>query len=145
MVQRLDAAQTRQIIQDLLPLGLSRFHFPEPLDPEVASNSAVQMIEAGSGRVYGLFDGLLRPRGVLVGLVTQDTLTGLKIGYEHLWWAQPGNNGLSLLRAFEDDCRSEGCERMVCGYSVHMGPQRLQKIYRKMGYEPHVNSVSKRL
>lgn len=145
MVQRLNAAQTRQIIRDLIPEGLSRFRLPEPLDPEVAEEAAAQLVDAGTGRVYGLFDDLLRPRGLLVGLVTQDTLTGLRVGYEHLWWSVPGNNGLPLLRAFEEDCRDAGCARIICGYSAHMGPQRMEKIYRKLGYEVHLTSMSKKV
>lgn len=145
MVQRLNADQTRQIIRDLGP-DILRFQSPEePLSLDTVEQFSIGVVEAGTGRCYGLFDDLLRPQGVFLGLIVPDHHTGLLVGYEHHWWAKPGHNGLPLLRAFEKDCKATGCSRIFCGISAFSGPQRMEKIYRRLGYRTHSTTVSKEL
>jgi hypothetical protein len=145
MVQRLNAEQTRQIIRDLGP-DILRFQSPEePLSLDTVEQFSGTVVEVGTGRAYGLFDGFLRPQGVLIGLIVSDHHTGLLVGYEHHWWVKPGQNGLPLLRAFEKECKAEGCSRVFCGISAFSGPQRMERIYRKLGYKAHSTTVVKEL
>ena len=94
-------------------------------------------------RLY--FDEKEIPVGVLVGMIIPEPKTGVRIGLEHLWWSMPRVNGLPLLRAFEADCRAAGCKRVVFGYYPAIGGDRMQKIYRGLGYESYNVSVSKEL
>ena len=105
----------------------------------------MNVMQSGVGLAYGSFDTAAAPRGVLVGMVIPEPKTGVQIGLEHLWWSVPGVNGLPLLRAFEADCRKAGCKRVVFGYYPAAGGDRMQKIYRGLGYEPYNVSVSKAL
>jgi hypothetical protein len=143
MVQRLNAEQTRQIIRDLIPLGIANYRIPDQVTGDALEQSCVPIAASPCGRSYGLFSDDLRPLGVFVGLVIPEPMTGVKAGIEHLWWAAEG--GLALLTQFEADCKEEGCARVICAYSPHLNPGRTRKIYDQSGYSTYSIAVSKEL
>jgi hypothetical protein len=143
MIQRLNAEQTRQMIRDLVPLGIANYRIPEQVTGEALENSCVPVAASSCGRSYGLFSDDLMPRGVIVGLVVPEPMTGVKVGIEQLWWS--ADNGLPLLRRFEADCKSEGCARVILGFSPHVNAKRMRRIYEGIGYSDYSISVSKGL
>jgi hypothetical protein len=143
MVQRLNAEQTRQIIRDLVPLGIADYRIPEQVTGDALEQSCVPIAASPCGRSYGLFSDDLKPRGVLVGLVIPEPMTGVPVGIEHAWWAAEG--GLALLERFESDCRADGCQRVICAFSPQVDPVRTRKIYELRGYSDYSVSMSKEL
>src|ERR1035437_5000793 len=102
MVQRLNTAQTRQIIRDLVPQGLCEYAIPEPVSPARVEEFCSGIAAQAAGRCYGWFDANLVPRGLLVGMIVPDPMTGLLHGLEHAWWsAWKGKPALEFLRVFE--------------------------------------------
>ena len=145
MVQRLNSEQVRQIFQDLIPLGIARQRVPEPVDPEFVALTCASLVSGPTGRGYGLFDNQLQPRGVLIGLIMPDLLTGQMTGIEHIWWTAPKADGMSLLRAFEADCKAAQCKHMQCGYLEFSRPDHMKKLYSRLGYKSHSTTVFKEL
>lgn len=144
VIQRLDAMQTRKILHDLAP-GYTEMRNPEPVTELAVSSFCVPIAESPAGRVYGLFDAKLDPQGFLVGMIVPDPFTGVRVGFEHYWWARKGTNGLPLLAAFEAECRREKCVRLLGGYMELCDPARLKKIYERRGYKQSQVSVTKEL
>ena len=128
-----------------MPLGLERHRVPEPVSGAAIEASSAPLVDLDGGIAFGLFTDQLKPQGVFVGLIMPEPMTGVPVGLEHVWWCAAGVNGLPLLREFEKVCKACGCARVICGYSMHAGTERLQKVYRGLGYEPYLMSVSKKL
>ena len=148
MVQRLKASQMRQIVRDLIPQGLLEYRIPEPVSGEAVEKSFTEFASARGGRCYGWFDSSLTPRGVLVGMIRPDPMTGVLHGFEFAWWAARSHRGkpaLELARAFEIECRESGCKRITFGYSHHQDAKRMQKLYRRLGFWDYNTSVSKEI
>lgn len=144
MVQRLNAAQTRQVIEDLAPKVFTRYtHLPRPPSVEAISGTCARIADAPIGRSYGMFDDSLQATGFLIGYVMPDMVTGSLTGMGHLWWSVPGVDGFPLLEQFESDCREEGCEAVICGFSEYVYPKQMARLYRRRGYKPHSVSVIK--
>ena len=144
MVQRLNAEQTRQVIRDLAPKVFTRYQkLPRPPSVTAIEETCARIAGAPIGRSYGQFDDQLRATGFLIGYVMPDLVTGCQSGMGHLWWAEPGVDGTPLLHQFEADCKSEGCEYVVCGFSEYVYPKQMARMYRRFGYAPHSVSVIK--
>lgn len=145
MVQRLNADQTRQILRDLVPSGFTALRVPEPVTEEAVSEFCGALAGTSVGRSYGMFDQSLRPTGFFMGLIMPDPMTGLLVGFESVWWAVPKVNGLPLLKRFESDCREAGCKRVICGYSAFVEPEKMGRLYRRLGYGKFSTAVTKEL
>jgi hypothetical protein len=146
MVQRLNTEQTRQILHDLVPSGFTQLRIPDPVTEEAVAGFCAPLADTSVGRSYGLFDGgTLKPLGFFMGLIMPDPLTGDMVGFEHIWWAAPKVNGLPLLRQFEADCQEAGCRRVICGYSDFVDPEKMSRLYRRLGYTKFSTAVTKEL
>ena len=146
MVQRLNAAQTRQIIRELVPQGLVDYRIPEPMSAARMEEVCVGIASRPEGRCYGWFDKDLVPRALLVGMIMPDPMTGRMHGLEHVWWsAWHGRPAMTLMEAFEADCKKEGCTRVTFGFSHHVAPEKTYQLYARLGYRPYNTSVSKEL
>jgi hypothetical protein len=146
MVQRLNTAQTRQIIRDLVPQGLCEYAIPEPVSPARVEEFCSGIAAQAAGRCYGWFDANLVPRGLLVGMIVPDPMTGLPHGFEHAWWsAWKGKPALELLGAFEKDCKAEGCTRITIGCSEYADAEQIKNLYRRLGFAAYNTSFSKEL
>jgi len=145
MVQRLNSDQTRQIIRDLVPSGFTQLRVPEPVSEDAIIEFCGAMASTPAGRSYGLFDDGLKPVGFFIGLIMPDPMTGLKVGMEHIWWAAPKVSGIPLLKQFEADCQSDGCVRVICGFSDFVAAKSMRRLYRRLGYGKFSTSVTKEL
>jgi hypothetical protein len=146
MVQRLNAAQTRQIIRDLVPQGLCNYSIPEPVSAERVEEFCSGVAAQATGRCYGWFDANFVPRGFLVGMIVLDPMTGLPHGLEHAWWsAWKGRPALDLLHTFEKDCEAEGCTRVTLGCSEYVDPIKTKVLYHRLGYTEYNTALSKEL
>lgn len=148
MVQRLNAQQTQLVVRDLVSQGLCDYQIPDKMSPEAMEKACVNIVSNPTGRAYGWFDSGFTPRGILVGMVVPDPMTGLLHGYEHVWWMASefrGFPGIELMRAFEEDCRESKATRVTFGFSHYRQPKAMARMYRRHGYAPYNTSVSKEI
>ena len=146
MVQRLNAEQTRQVIRELVPQGLVNYNIPEPVSAARMEEVCTAMASQPAGRAYGWFDDKLTPRGVLVGLVMPDPMTGVLTGFEHLWWsAWKGRPSMELMGAFEKEFQRAGCKRFTFGFSHHVNAENTEALYLRLGFTAYNTSMSKEL
>lgn len=132
----------------LVNQGMADYLVPEPVNPEVVAEFCSGLAGTDFGRCYGWFDPSGVPRGFLAGMILRDPMTGVLSGFEHAWWVNPKYRGaasLALMNAFEDDCRREGCRRLVFGFSQYVKPNLMRRFYRQHGYSEFTTSVSKEL
>lgn len=144
MVQRLNAAQTFQIILDLPEA--CELRIPEPIDLDWIAANCAAMVEQPSGRAFGFFDDTLTPHGILVGGIMPDPFTRKLAGFEHIWWvdkAWRGKAAMPLMRAFEAECKKAGCVKVSFGFSTYVEGSRMEKMYKRLGYEPSLVTVTK--
>ena len=137
------------MLQELFDRGaIPMYEIPERISPEAIMSSCEIVVGRPGGRGYGWFDAGIKPQGFFVGLIQDDLLTGVKSGFEHLWWVAPAHRGaasVALLSAFETDCKAEGCERISLGVSQYIEVKRLVRFYRRRGYQEHGQIMSKRI
>jgi len=149
MIQRLNAQQTRQFILDLFPRGVCDLRIPEALDQNVVAETCALLAGTDVGISLGWFgDEKLDTRGILVGFLARDPLTGLKHGMEHIWWVDPAHRGresFRLMEAFEEACKQAGCTRVTFGASCYVNYEKMLKMYRRRGYREFQVSMSKQL
>jgi hypothetical protein len=101
------------------------------------------LMSSGLGKGYALPD----EKGILLGMVVPDLLTGTSQGIVYLWLALPGQGRkpLALLRAFEEDCVKEKVKMIVAGCSAFWEPERRERLYKKLGYLPYGRSFFKKI
>jgi|SRR5579859_132461 len=114
--------------------------------------SACSLVEAFSPRgeqvnIYGAFEP--EAVGFLIGFVIDDPTTGEKTGSEMCWFVLPEYRGTgvakALLGAFESDAKAAGATRMLAGFSMFVHVPKMIKLYRHLGYQPHLVTVSKKI
>jgi GNAT superfamily N-acetyltransferase len=137
------------MIKELFDRGaIPEYEIPEKILPRAVIDSCEAVVARPGGKGYGWFDASLVPQGFFIGLIQDDLLTGVKSGFEHLWWVEPAYRGkasLALLSAFESDCKSEGCQRVSLGVSQYLDIERLVRMYKRRGYRDHGLILSKAL
>ncbi len=99
--------------------------------------------------IYGFFKPEPEPRGFLIGFVVDDPTTGEKTGSEMCWFVVPEYRGTGaakqLLGTFEQDAKEAGATRMLAGFSMFVHAVKMNKLYRHLGYQPHLVTVSKKI
>lgn len=145
MVQRLTASQIGPVIDDLASQGMLDYRIPEPVSGEALTAFCTTVAQAEGGRCYGWFGKNLRPKGLFVGLIAPDPLTGGLCGFEVAWWSKLSRAALGLLREFEYDCQAVGCSKVLLGYSQFAMPERRRELYARLGYADHSAVMFKEL
>ena len=149
MVVRLSLGQVVPAIRALVPRLAGAYPWPVKPDVEHLAKTWRHLESLGSTRTYGLYDSGVNIRGILLGLIVPDMITGELQGLEYMWFVEPGlrgkRQGVKLLRRFEEDCREAKCVRVVCGFAEWLNPEEMHLRYAKLGYEPHSRIFSKKL
>jgi len=105
-----------------------------------------KLMSEGTGVAYGVIrEG--QPAGFLLGIYTDDLLTGERTGYEYLFMVHRahrfGNVALGLLQEFEDGAREAGCKKTVIGCHAAFKPESLARLYKRLGYSLMSQSFEK--
>lgn len=143
MIVKLAGSDVRNFVTDVIKDEAVNFVKAETMIPNWES-----LIVAGVGRGYGLIrDG--KRVGFLLGLITDDLLSGEKQAFEYLWIVMPecraGAGAIGLLKQFEADARNEGCKQIHCGARVSFKPKEFRRLYARLGYAPFSESFVKNL
>ncbi len=95
------------------------------------------LLSSGTGVIFALFD---RDEvcGAIGGVVYPDINTGELIASEFFWFIRPGSrgDGLRLYRAFERWARTQACRQIRMVHLTDSMPDRLARVYRRLGYLP---------
>lgn len=141
MVRLLERDEVKPVTRDVITRAKPSFPIEREVDPEFASDSFSKR-----ATVFASFDNDGIPRGILVGFITPDLLTGVLTGYEYLWVVEPRHSGaLQLLDAFEKYCKEQSCQRLVIGAHAMLKPERKMQMYSHLGFAPHTFAFSKAL
>lgn len=134
-------------LSEVLRAAREETEFELPQNDAALSDSWQRLVQNGMGRAYGLYPDNAWARGIFLGIIAPDTLTGILHGYECLWAVEPGFRGhaLKLLRAFERDCKAAGCKVLVCSATDGPTLSRLSRIYLRRGFRPVAHAYMKNL
>lgn len=149
MVRHLTHSDIPGIIRELQPtLDAVRAEtkFELPANYEHMTKSWTGLLQSGVGRGYGLYlDNTAK--GILLGIIFPDSLTGHKQGHECLWAVDPSAryHSLTLLEEFEHDCKREGCYQVVATATAGPTMERMRRLYNKLGYHPVAEAFSIKL
>jgi GNAT superfamily N-acetyltransferase len=94
-----------------------------------------QMIEICKGISFFLIDSG-RPVGLIAGMPVQSLTNGNPALQEVIWYVNPNyrNRGHLLLQAFEQKAIDLGMDSIVMALMCNSMEERLDRIYRKLGY-----------
>lgn len=149
MVRKLTSADIPDAIRAVslgISITYSEINFYLPQNDEHMIQSWVRLLDLGVGRGYLLeMDGA--PRGIFLGTITPDTMSGWLHGFECVWGTFPEYRryAVSLLKAFEKDCKEAGCKMIVCTAPESPKMAHMHRLYSLLGYVPRVQAFSKTL
>lgn len=138
MVRLLEKTEVIPVVTEVMSRAIGDDRIQDPVNIEYASRSF-----AKGGLVFAHFDTTGTPRGILVGLITPDILTGILTGYEYLWLCEKSARGIgaiNLLVTFERYCKDHGCKNLVIGSHAMVQQERRMRLYEKLDYKPHTQS-----
>lgn len=105
------------------------------------------LLESGTGVIYLLMDDAGEITGTLGGVVYPEPYSGALVATEFFWFVQAGarGGGLRLLRSFEEWARARGCAQLRMGHLVDVMPEKLDRVYRRLGFVPIEVAYAKEL
>lgn len=108
---------------------------PVPFDPESFAASVVEMLASPA------FIVLVTDGGMLIGFVQGALANRNHIqASEIVWWVDEDKRGtgagLALFREFERIAREKGAQSFTVTRQVELEAERVDAIYRRMGYRP---------
>jgi len=97
-----------------------------------------ELIEGGAGTIFLLIDDRGEIAGLLGGMKYPELYSGTPIATEFFWYVQEGlrGQGMKLYRAFEDWARNRKCSQIRMVHLMDSMPDKLNVVYRRLGYEP---------
>jgi GNAT superfamily N-acetyltransferase len=113
--------------------------FLKGFNPELFRNTWTQLLANGTGVIFLLVDEEIGEiRGALGGVAYPDPYSGALIATEFFWFVSEGRrgHGLRLLKAFEAWAREKGCSQIRMVHLMDLMPDKLDRVYRRFGYEP---------
>jgi GNAT superfamily N-acetyltransferase len=97
-----------------------------------------ELIKKGIGQVFLLFDGETLMGG-LGCIKSPDLHSGELTAIETFWYVAPeyrtGFNGMELFFRFEQWAKEEGCKKIAMIHLSDSSPERLERLYARMGYK----------
>jgi len=126
----------------LIPLArefYSKSRFLRNLDPDRFTRMWAELIERGAGEIFLLPDDGSGPITGALGAVTYaEPYSGELIATEFFWYVADGfrGQGMNLYRAFEEWARNRKCSQIRMVHLMDSMPDKLNVVYRRLGYEP---------
>jgi GNAT superfamily N-acetyltransferase len=106
-------------------------------EADVFSRNWIGWIESGMGVAFVMeIDGFIR--GFIGGAITPEACCSRLQAQELAWFVHPmyRGHGLRLLRKLEVECFDRGCSTLAMIALSRLNAGRLDKLYRRLGYEP---------
>jgi hypothetical protein len=146
MVYRLPANLVKQAVLDVGTRMMPDLKYWAPVNLEFLGNAWEKMCAHDSCRAYGLDMGGATV-GLLLGMMMPDLNSGCLQGIEFFWGVEKKfrSRAVGLFRRFEKDCKEAGCLVVVAGAIQSMNPEKMFKLYDRLGYHLHTEEYLKRL
>lgn len=93
-----------------------------------------------NGFIIGLYNEHSEVIGGVGGIITEFMTSEALTCVEMFWYVDEeyrGTWGIKLLKYFEEMAKASGCVRIAMAYMENSMPERVQKLYTKMGYTPY--------
>jgi len=76
--------------------------------------------------------------GTIGAMISEDFITDDLICTEMFWYVDPDHRrqGIKLHKALEVEAKKRGCERIYMVHLAKLKADKLERYYRKCGYEP---------
>jgi GNAT superfamily N-acetyltransferase len=136
VVRELPIAELSQL-EDCAREFYAASRFLKRFDMELFQTVWTGLVSSGTGVVFVLTNAAGEIQGTLGGVAVPDIYSGDPIATEFFWFVRPGarGRGLDLLRAFEQWARAKGCVQLRMARLLDVMPERLDRIYRRLGFE----------
>lgn len=112
------------------------------------SNAWRGLLENNVGIAFAIYNGET-PAGFLLGLFTNDMITGDLYAIQYLWMVdpeyRPGGTALRLYDAFEKEAQFQKCKRVLGGCNHVYKPQGMRELFLRRGYLPFSEAFYKDL
>lgn len=101
----------------------------------IESGIGVIFLQMKDGAVNGCFGGVMFP----------DLYSGAVIATEFFWFVKEKcrGGGMKLYRAFESWAKEKGCAEIQMIHLLDLMPEKLEKVYRHLGFVPVETRYSK--
>lgn len=111
-------------------------NLPMRKDKTVFCKNWNALIEAGTGKILGVFDPELC--GALGFLIFPDINDGEISAIEAFWYVRQGRRGcgIKLLKEFERQAIASGATRLTVVHLSNLMPSKLKRVYDRLGYKP---------
>ena len=85
--------------------------------------------------------------GTIGSMISEDFITGDLICTEMFWYVEPQyrRHGIRLHKALEAEAKNRGCERIYMVHLAKLKADKLERYYKRCGYEPLEIFYSKEL
>ncbi len=111
--------------------------WPRPFDPDHFFPSCRGMMGTGLLKVWGCDDALIG------GLYVKNLYAGFLDGIVLFWWSVDGSKSELLWKAFEDEARKRGCDRLATSTFGSVRAEALKRLYRRKGFTDSENVFTK--
>lgn len=130
----------------MLEATVQEIGFELPTNYEHLTKTWTGLLQSGVGKGYGLYLDAAA-KGILLGIIFPDSLTGHKQGHECLWAVAKSAryHAVALLEEFEHDCKREGCHCVVATATAGPTMEKMRRLYTKLGYHPVAEAFSQNL
>jgi GNAT superfamily N-acetyltransferase len=115
----------------------SQSRFLKGFDPGVFASTWAGLLASGAGAIF-LLEDENEIHGALGGVAYPDPHTGDLLATEFFWFVSAGHRGqgLRLLKTFETWARAKGCRQIRMAHLVDLMPEKLEAVYKRLGYAP---------
>jgi hypothetical protein len=146
MVRPIQYQELSGIIKELTPVldaAAIESGFELKTNHEHLAKTWTALLQQGIGKGY-VASVNEKVKGILLGLIFPDSLTGHLRGQECLWAVDKTSrrHSLDLLNHFEFDCKRAGCHDVVCTATTGPTIERMRRLYAKLGYHPVAEAFS---
>lgn len=96
------------------------------------------LLANGTGGIYLLVDGAGEIAGTIGGVVYPDLYSGALVATEFFWFVREGcrGKGIELYKSFEQWARARGCAEIRMVHLLDSMSEKLERVYRRLGFEP---------
>jgi len=114
----------------------SQSQFLHHFDADRFAKCWTELLTLGTGVIFLL--GTEDISGVLGGVIYPDLYSGRLIATEFFWYVRLGSrgHGMQLYLAFERYAKNRGCEEIRMVHLLDSMPEKLSRVYRRLGYAP---------
>lgn len=102
-------------------------------------NLWADLLERGAGVIFAFDDDAGHWAGMLGGILHEDIYSGINTASEMFWYVREGyrgTRGMRLYREFERWAICSGCRKIVMVHLCDSMPEKLDRVYRGLGFLP---------